>query len=625
MRAKQFLVRAVGLTTGIFVLASLSLAQDDRSQFVDMGYEFTWKTNSAELRVNPVRVRLTNELGKDDEGILTWSSSSQKISIPVQLPKGSEKIYELNISSHGYGQGNLSYNSPARTPYIPITMSVDVRPNLWKVAVVSDSPGGFLDIRQPDGPNKAWSNLEFKDFYVKPGEAPTRSIGYADMDFIFLGEGAERLSDAEVNAIKGATLAGSRLFFMGGAGKPIFSDVRWSDVLPVQVTGQRVSPRVQWLDAYSQPPQDSVLVSTANPLPVAQIIQQEGGQVLFATRGYGLGTSSFLAFDLSDGALRKWRGKKGLILSLSKSLPASSMHQSMRFLDGQNYDPYGYLPTSSVSQPIANSSLPKPELPSTLTILGVLGLYVVLVVPINLLLMRKLGKGELAWITAPIISLAFAGVLFNFSKELYASKSAKSTTGTLYVAEGSNLAFFKGKQELFIARAGTYDFGLKGVELIESNSGINDYEPKMTDEIDTIDVGELIVPAYKASNLDFLEFDVVQLSSWTTQPVSDLKATYVDKSRIRVMGSITNRTQVSWKSLSLLTGAGNSLSNLEPGKTWTVDGVFPAPNLNLTDGIFPLKFSAPLPGIGANIGERVPDVKIQLSLNIDVTALRGRP
>ncbi|MCB0826516.1 MAG: hypothetical protein KDC26_10030, partial [Armatimonadetes bacterium] len=226
MRAKQFLVRACGLAASLMGLAALSFAQENDLKFVDMGYEFTWKTTSPELRINPVRVRLTNELGKDDAGFLTWTSPTQKIVIPVQLPKGSEKIFELNISSQGWGDGNLSYDSPARTPYIPISLYSGNRPNKWNVAIISDSPGGFLDIRQSDGPGKAWSDLEFKDFYVKPGEAPTKSIGYADMDFIFLGEGAERLSDAEVNAIKGATLSGSRLFFMGGAGKPIFSDVR---------------------------------------------------------------------------------------------------------------------------------------------------------------------------------------------------------------------------------------------------------------------------------------------------------------------------------------------------------------------------------------------------------------
>ncbi|MEZ5163382.1 MAG: hypothetical protein R2688_06455 [Fimbriimonadaceae bacterium] len=625
MRVKQFLIRLGGLAAGFLGLAALTFAQQNTTKIVDMGYEFTWKTTSAELRVNPMRVRLSNELGKDDEGVLTWQSPTQRITIPVQLPKGSEKVFEFYVSSQGWGEGTLSYDSPARTPYIPINLYSGNRPNKWNVAVVSDGPGGFLDIRQDDDPGKAWSAFDFQDYYVKPGEAPTKSIGYADMDFIFLGEGAERLSDAEVNAIKGATLAGSRLFFMGGAGKPIFSDVRWADILPVQVKGQSSISNVRWLEPYGADITAPILTSTSTPVAGTQVIRREGGQVLMATRGYGVGTANFIAFDLADGVLRKWRGKKGLLLNMSKSLPASEMHQYMRFQFGNQYESYGGYPGfGTTAEEFPQNSLPKPELPSTLTVLAVLGLYVVLVVPLNLLLMRKLGKGELAWITAPVISLAFAGVLFNFSKELYTAQSSKSTTGTVYAAEGGNFAIFGGAQELFIPRAGAYDLGFKGVEMVESSGGDEYYEPRMTDNIEAYDIGEIIVPRYKATNLDFVEFSMVQQIPWNSQPISNLKVVALSEEKYKITGSITNRTNVPWKGLMLLSGLASTESSLEPGETWEIDTTFPAVLIRESDGIFPLKFSAPIPGIGAKIGEKVPDVSVHMSLNVDVTALRGQ-
>ncbi|MCB0825442.1 MAG: hypothetical protein KDC26_04585, partial [Armatimonadetes bacterium] len=396
--------------------------------------------------------------------------------------------------------------------------------------------------------------------------------------------------------------------------------------------GQSSISRVKWLDPYSEPASGSVLISQARPTTGSQVVRQQDGNVLMATRGYGIGTASFIAFDLADGVLRKWRGKKGLILGLSKSLPSSNMHQYMRFQGAQGYNPYGYTSYSTTAESFQQNSLPKPELPSTLTVLGVLGLYVLLVVPLNLLLMRKLGKGELAWITAPVISLAFAGILFNYSRELYSAKSAKSTSGTLYAAEGSNLAMFNGDQELFIPRAGTYDFGLQGVELVESSGGNNYYEPQMTDDIETMDVGEMIIPSYKATNLDFVEFSMVQQYPWNSQKVSDLKAVPIDGARVKVIGTIKNPTNTSWKGIMLLSSLAGSPSSasglkatLEPGDVWNVDADFPEIILQQTDGIFPLTFTAALPGIGAKIGEKVPDVQVHMSLNVDVTALRGQP
>ena len=81
--------------------------------------------------------------------------------------------------------------------------------------------------------------------------------------------------------------------------------------------------------------------------------------------------------------------------------------------------------------------------------------------------------------------------------------------------------------------------------------------------------------------------------------------------------------------LSSLAGSPSSANGLkatlEPGDVWNVDADFPEIILQQTDGIFPLTFTAALPGIGAKIGEKVPDVQVHMSLNVDVTALRGQP
>ena len=73
-------------------------------------------------------------------------------------------------------------------------------------------------------------------------------------------------------------------------------------------------------------------------------------------------------------------------------------------------------------------------LPPASQMLMVLAIYFVVVVPVNFLVLKKLGRGEWAWFTAPIISLIFAGVLFSRAQNLYSAKMSTASAGRPMIA-----------------------------------------------------------------------------------------------------------------------------------------------------------------------------------------------
>src|SRR5262249_46631881 len=121
------------------------------------------------------------------------------------------------------------------------------------------------------------------------------------------------------------------------------------------------------------------------------------------------------------------------------------------------------------------------------------------------LVLKKLKRGELAWFTAPILSLGFAGILFTSAASLYSAKMSTVSTGLLLAQEGSGDGIFIGGTQMFIPRAGSYDLKLKSVDSI-TDRGEDDGMGRVAQEnadVEAVDTGEIAIPNLSANNLNF--------------------------------------------------------------------------------------------------------------------------
>jgi hypothetical protein len=134
------------------------------------------------------------------------------------------------------------------------------------------------------------------------------------------------------------------------------------------------------------------------------------------------------------------------------------------------------------------------------------------------LILKKLRRGEVAWITAPLIALGFAGAFFMSARDLYSAKMSSAAQGLIIGQEGMPFGMFVGSSQLFIPSSGSYDLKLHGVDSLGvvqqgfgfagANQDSSDFNPQ--------DTGEITVPQMQANNLSFR-----QISYRQRVPVND--------------------------------------------------------------------------------------------------------
>jgi len=127
----------------------------------------------------------------------------------------------------------------------------------------------------------------------------------------------------------------------------------------------------------------------------------------------------------------------------------------------------------------------------------------------------------LAWFTAPVISLVFAGILFESASSLYGAKMSTVSGGVILAQEGDPDGMFVGKTEMFIPHAGSYDLNLKDVDTL-GTVATEDYRygPSWQDQendLEPVDLGEIKLPNLQANNLAFRRIAYRQripISNW---------------------------------------------------------------------------------------------------------------
>ncbi len=221
-----------------------------------------------------------------------------------------------------------------------------------------------------------------------------------------------------------------------------------------------------------------IALTGLTPMP-ASTAQIENGVAMMIYKGIGLGEVIYWAFDPFQGTLRASDSRGPLFISLFRgektlreqyrAVVGVGSGDEYNYGYGAGYSPHGGAPDELDSSPFSVS------IPPTITVFFILALYLVMVVPINFFLLGKKGRGHLAWVTAPLIGVAFAGVFFFISRGLYSKSLSRATTSVVFAHEGADHAYVIGEQQFFFPRGERYDLGLKGVEHISQSRNYEYY------------------------------------------------------------------------------------------------------------------------------------------------------
>lgn len=460
----------------------------------------------------PLIVTVGNS-GANARGEVVLRTNSLVTTFPVDLPTGSKKQFLAYVPEEAnYGECWVSLDTDQGSHAYPLKLPQEVAEY---ICLIGGSTGDmtFLRAANPDAYEMPW-----RDAYGKPGSLPDRSIGYSSFNAVVLGEGSERMTDSEVETLKTWVVSGGVLVFIGGASPAVVSDKRWAPFVPVHSLRQKNVNGLPNIESIAGSPTPNGVISLSQGSVAQGAVEtfSSRGETIIAQKRVGFGRAIYIAFDPFQPPLKQWKGLRKLFVNgLSMESTIETRHWVMSRADP--YGEYEYDPTmDAVNSPFQT------ELPPTGTVLLILFAHLIISVPLNFYVMRRIGKSEMAWVTTPIISIGFAAIFFSLASGLYEAGQSTRTHGVLIASHEHDVATFTGKAEVFIPRGGSYDLRLQDVESVATGSN---YYYDSEQALHVVDEGTVRIPDIRVSNLSFNEF-------YFTQRVADSKFVSVKAKRV---------------------------------------------------------------------------------------------
>lgn len=377
-------------------------------------------------------------------------------SAPVSLPTQSDKRVALYIHVPpftGSVEVQLVGDGQVRASALADGLGAVLDDELL-YGVVSPDPGGLAFLETVAG-DRSGAEVAFLDLV----DLPDVSIAWRALDvLVFDDVDTSRLTAGQLLALRAWVENGGHLVVTGGPGAPKTA-AAIAGLLPVTVGGVESVDALPALASFAGTP-----ISTPGPYALAgsslirgeMAIHQDGLPVLVHDR-LGLGRVTFLALDPKLAPLAGWPGQPAVWQAVAMQTPAPG--------------PWTRGIQNSYTAGQAVAAISGLRLPSVGQLLLFLAAYTLVIGPINFLVLRRLRRRELAWITVPVLVLLFSAVtyftgfrargnaaLLNEMTVIYGSISAEQTRAQSIVG-------------LYSPNRGRYDLSLPYETVAYPNEG----------------------------------------------------------------------------------------------------------------------------------------------------------
>ncbi len=351
----------------------------------------------------PIRVVVENN-GAGFEARVQASHQSdfnrQSISaINLSLPASSRKEFFLYVYSNNALRSVTVRVMEGETIRAEKKLGLVCGANDLNFGVIAESPSAYNilnDINSLNGGRTRVINLKIEDL-------PDAPQGWQALDALLIsGVDTGQLTAAQKHAMRVWIANGGKLLVTGG--------IHWQTTtaglngfLPLEINATRNVTSLASLSAFirdSQSLEGAAILSDGAIQPGAHLLAEQDGAPLLIEKRIGYGKVYFLAADPAMPPLNNWQGMKQLYEHLLAFQPEKPSWTS-RALD-------------SYQANNALSALPELALPSFFYICCWLGLYVAAIGPINYIILRRLKRTELAWLTIPVTVVIFSCTAYFF-------------------------------------------------------------------------------------------------------------------------------------------------------------------------------------------------------------------
>jgi hypothetical protein len=342
----------------------------------------------------------------------------------------------------------------------------------------------------PPGMSGRNPNLNVSAAPVRPLGAPhdlipSRWIGFDAIDLVVLQDFPHTaLTPNQIAALRGYAAGGGALLALGGANWQRLSTSPLADLWPVvpQSSGAASAADMNLLiNRFARFP----VMTGADRLGGAPVVVtrgtlKKGNRVLLgdksapllATNDFGAGQVLFLAVDPTQPPFLGWRGLERMWPDIFRptARPAQIASIGEAPFGEDNYR-YGYLygqtqisATDGLLEALKTSKQLKT--PPVSTIAWFLALYVFFLVPVNYIVLRFFDRRELAWVTIPVIVVAFSIMSYAAALKIKGTAILTRQVNIVQTSDGSRLARADAMLWLFSPRKTTYDISSRDPQMV---------------------------------------------------------------------------------------------------------------------------------------------------------------
>ncbi|NTW02636.1 MAG: hypothetical protein HGA19_15380 [Oscillochloris sp.] len=379
-----------------------------------------------------------------------------------------------------------------------------------------------------------------------------------------------KLTDSQCAALKQWVRMGGTLLVSGGVDAQLTTR-NLADILPVEIgEGMRENMQVGALERVAGSADLSSLISgiSANQITLRSDTQAIDTSNLIVTRDFGTGKVIFAAFDLD--ILRTWQSEPRLWRSVITIEERMQMGYSFRWRNEN-------LIRDTLQ--LAALSLPAPVL-----LLLLIVIYIIIIGPVNFLILRRIRRIDMAWVTTPGLVALFLLVTYGSSFIIRGTQPQISQLAIVQSFEGASEGKATSFVSIFSPHRRTYTMSFSPNTLISPGS-FESFQFSML----PVNLSD------SAATVPDLLIDVSALRTLLIeQQVSDVPVVQSQLMRdtSRISGSVRNNGNETLYNALIVSGdAAQSLGNIDPGTSMQVNlarnlQTFPSQIDMPTDGLF---------------------------------------
>jgi hypothetical protein len=490
-----------------------------------------------------IAVTLVNE-GVPTDGWVSAETGSGAARRFVEMPSGARKVVMLYVRPDAFARGiTVEYEEPSGTVSAETELRV-LEQASDQVAIVGDPTGVLRPQLVPlDGSQRP------DPISLATADMPHRPEPLGGISVIVWAADSGSLDEEQRRSLERWIADGGQLVVVGGADWQART-AAFTELLPLtELTGADGVPLdslAAWAGADEPAVSETTISSGVLREDARALVQAEDGTPITTMRSIGSGRVILVGADLAAEPYRGWDGSTRLWARL---LPGDALEEWF----GGRPDIEG----SAAAMAQALTNLPELEIPPAELLLAVIAGYIVLIGPVSYLVLRRLDRRELAWVTAPALVVLFTATSFGIGLALKGSDVIVNQIALIRTAAGGSAATVETYAGVFSPTREAYDlrvdadalmarvdssFGdgaersggvseqgnparLRGLAVgtgafqVVRSDGVTDHQPSMTVTWESVD-GELVGTVTNVGDVPLS--DVAYISSSGGELVGDL-------------------------------------------------------------------------------------------------------